>query len=188
MTNKETTESEENELIKRLQDPSTCRKAFEEVIYRYSEQLYWQIRRIVQCHDDASDVLQNVFLKAWASIEQFRGSAKVSTWLHKIAINESLSHLEQRRKKQTTTIDDPEMNLSELIEADQDIDGDELQKKFRHAIASLPEKQRLVFNMRYFDEMPYEKISTILGTSVGALKASYHLAAKKIQQYFDNAD
>lgn len=188
MTSKSTSESEEKELIKRLQDPSTCRKAFEETICKYSEQLYWQIRRIVQCHDDASDILQNVFLKAWCSIDQFRGSAKVSTWLHKIAINESLTHLEQRRKKQTTALDNEDINLTALIEADQDIDGDELQKKFRCAIASLPEKQRLVFNMRYFDEMPYEQISNILGTSVGALKASYHLAVKKIEQFFDNID
>ena len=187
MSNKTINESEEIELIKRLQDPSTCRKAFEEVIHRYSEQLYWQIRRIVQNHDDAADILQNVFLKAWSSIENFRGAAKVSTWLHKIAINESLTHLEQIRKKQTTPIDNSDANLSELIEADQDIDGNELQKKLRHAIASLPEKQRLVFNMRYFDDMPYEKISNILGTSVGALKASYHLAVKKIQQFFDDA-
>lgn len=188
MADRNISENEENELISRLQEPSTCRKAFEEVISKYSEQLYWQIRRMVQCHDDASDILQNVFLKAWSSIDQFRGAAKVSTWLHKIAINESLSHLEQRRKKQTTPLDDTEINLSELIEADEYIDGDELQKKFRHAIASLPEKQRLVFNMRYFDEMPYEKISNILGTSVGALKASYHLAAKKIQHFFEDID
>jgi RNA polymerase sigma-70 factor (ECF subfamily) len=188
MADKNTTEIEEKLLVKRLQDPKTCRKAFEEVIGKYSESLYWQIRRMVQSHDDAADILQNVFMKAWSSIDQFRGAAKISTWLHKIAINESITHLDQQRKRQASAIDDPDSHLSDMIESDQHIDGDELAKNFRKAIAMLPEKQRLVFNMRYFDEMPYEQISNILGTSVGALKASYHLAAKKIQQYFEDLD
>lgn len=179
---------EEADLVKRLQDKATCRKAFEEVIAQYSQQLYWQIRRMVQSHDDASDILQNVFLKAWTSIDMFRGAAKLSTWLHKIAINESLTFLEQQKRRNSITLDDPDHSLADTIEADTNIDGDRISIEFRKAIAELPEKQRLVFNMRYFDDMPYEQISNILGTSVGALKASYHIAFKKIEQYFENLD
>lgn len=188
MASKKDINGSDAELVARLQDPSTCRKAFEEVIARYSEPLYWQIRRMVQNHDDASDLLQNVFLKAWSSIDQFRGAAKLSTWLHKIAINESLTFIEQAKRRQASSLDDPDSAMVSAIEADTHFDGDELATKFRKAIATLPDKQRLVFNMRYFDEMPYEEISSILGTSVGALKASYHLAAKKIEQYFEDND
>ena len=180
--------SEEDLLVKRLQDKATCRKAFEEVIARYSQPLYWQICRMVQNHDDANDILQNVFLKAWSSIDMFRGAAKLSTWLHKIAINESLTFLEQQKRRSTSTLDDPDHSLADTIEADTHIDGDRVSLEFRKAIAELPEKQRLVFNMRYFDEMPYEQMSQILGTSVGALKASYHIAVKKIEQYFQQLD
>jgi len=178
----------EIELVARLQNPATCRSAFEEVIKRYSEPLYWQIRRMVPNHDDADDLLQNTFLKAWTSIENFRGAAKLSTWLYKIAINESITFLEKERKRSDLSIDDETNNLLHAIEADRYFDGDELQLNLRKAIASLPEKQRLVFNMRYYDEMKYEQMSEILGTSVGALKASYHLAVKKIEQFFVEND
>lgn len=176
------------ELVARLRDPATCRDAFGEMIRLYSEPLYRQIRRMVQTHDDADDLLQNTFMKAWQNIENFRGDAKLSTWLYKIAINESITHLERERKRLGISIDDQESNLVNLIEADKDIDGDRLAQRLREAIASLPEKQRLVFNMRYYDEMKYEKMSEILGTSVGALKASYHLAVKKIEQFFSDDD
>lgn len=171
-------------LTARLRDPSTARKAFGEVIDRYSQPLYWQIRRMVNDHEDANDLLQNTFLKAWSSLDLFRGDASLSTWLHKIAINESLTFLERKRKQLNISLDDEEANLIHAIEADTDIDGDSLRLELRKAIAALPEKQRLVFNMRYYDEMPYEQMSEILGTSVGALKASYHHAVKKIEQYF----
>ncbi len=171
-------------LTERLRDPSTARHAFGEMIDRYSQPLYWQIRRMVNNHEDANDLLQNTFLKAWNSIDAFRGDARLSTWLHKIAINESLTFLERQRKQLNLSLDDEEANLIHAIEADTDIDGDELRLELRKAIASLPEKQRLVFNMRYYDDMPYEKMSEILGTSTGALKASYHHAVKKIEQYF----
>lgn len=176
------------QLIERLRNPKTCRQAFEEVIRRYGEPLYWQIRRMVQSHEDADDLLQNTFLKAWSSIENFRGEAKLSTWLYKIAINESLSFLEREKKRQNVSIDNEESGVINSIQADHDIDGDKLALKLREAIATLPEKQRLVFNMRYYDEMKYEQMSEILGTSVGALKASYHLAVKKIEQFFDNQE
>lgn len=171
-------------LIERLRKPESCREAFNEVMRIYSEPLYWQIRRMVENHDDAADVLQNTFMKAWQSIENFRGDAKLSTWLYKIALNESITFLGKERKRLNLSIDDEEMHLVNLIEADEWVDGDELAMQLRKAVASLPEKQRIVFNMKYFDEMKYEQMSEILGTSVGALKASYHLAVKKIEKYF----
>lgn len=180
--------SDEQELVARLRDPAQARRAFAEVIARYSEPLYRQIRRMVQSHADTDDLLQNTFMKAWTSLDMFRGDARLSTWLHKIAINESLSHLERERKRRNLSLDDEESMLIGMIEADEWVDGDELRLKLRRAIASLPEKQRLVFNMKYFDEMKYEQMSEILGTSVGALKASYHLAVKKIEQYFADHD
>lgn len=180
--------AENIELIQRLRDPATCREAFGEVIKIYTEPLYWQIRRMVQSHDDANDLLQNTFLKAWSSIENFRGEARLSTWLYKIAINESITFLDKERRRLNISIDDQEAALARTIEADQDFDGDELQRKLRCAVASLPEKQRLIFNMKYFDDMKYEDISNILGTSIGALKASYHLAVKKIENFFSDSD
>lgn len=179
---------EKPDLVERLRNSLTVREAFAEVIRLYSEPLYWQIRRMVQNHDDANDLLQNTFMKAWQSIENFRGDARLSTWLYKIAINESLSFLEKERKRQSLSLDDEEASLISSIEADEHIDGDALALKLRKAIATLPEKQRLVFNMKYFDEMKYEDMSNILGTSVGALKASYHLAVKKIEQFFDESE
>lgn len=180
--------TESPELIERLRDPARSHDAFGDLIDLYSEPLYWQIRRMVVDHDDANDVLQNTFMKAWTSLENFRGDAKLSTWLYKIAINESLTHLEKERRRNNVSLDDEESSLANMIEADKWFDGDDLQKRFRQAIATLPEKQRLVFNMRYFDDMKYEQMSEILGTSVGALKASYHHAVKKIEQFFDETD
>lgn len=171
------------DLEERLRDPSRARAAFGEAIRAYTEPLYWQIRRLVDNHDDANDLLQNTFMKAWQSLENFRGDARLSTWLHKIAINESLTFLEREKRRQTHSLDDPESSASARIEADTMIDGDALALKLRKAVAMLPEKQRLVFNMRYFDEMKYEDISEIVGTSVGALKASYHHAVKKIEDF-----
>ena len=177
-----------DELVGRLRDPKTVRQAFTEVINLFSEPLYWQIRRMVQNHDDANDLLQNTFIKAWSSIENFRGDAKLSTWLYKIAINESITFLARERKRANLSLDDQEAALINTIEADKDIDGDSLALRLRQAGATLPEKQRLVFNMKYYDDMKYEAISEILGTTVGALKASYHLAVKKIEQFFSGED
>ena len=143
---------------------------------------------MVNSHDDANDLLQNTFMKAWQSLDNFRGDARLSTWLHKIAINESLTFLEKERKRQNVSLDNPESHTVKAIEADTMIDGDELALQLRKAVAELPDKQRLVFNMRYYDEMKYEDMSEILGTSVGALKASYHLAVKKIEKFFGEGD
>ena len=168
-------------------DPVVQKKSFEKVVNYYGEKIYWQIRKMVFSHDDANDLLQNTFIKAWMSIELFRGEAKLSTWLYKIAINESITFLNKQRAQNHISMDEPDVFLSEKLESDTFFDGDEIQLRLQKAILTLPEKQRIVFNMRYFDDMPYDDISVILGTSVGALKASYHHAVKKIEDFF-NAD
>lgn len=176
---------DEAKLIDLLKDEKTAHKAFEVLVDAYSEPLYWQIRKLVANHEETDDLLQNVFLKAWKNIHNFRGEAKLSTWLHKIAINESLNFLHQERQKREISDDSGDDFIMRNLEADTYFDGDALQLALQKAIASLPEKQRLVFNMRYYDEMKYDEISDILGTSVGALKASYHHAVKKITQSID---
>jgi len=176
----------EEETLKRLQDPKTQTRAFEEIVNHYSQPLYWQIRRLVVEHDDADDVLQNTFIKAWTSITSFRGESKLSTWLYKIAYNESLTFLNHKREQ--LSLDDLNSMVTETLESDPYFDGDETQLMLQEAINSLPDKQKAVFNMKYFEEMKYEEMSQITGTSVGALKASFHLAVKKIEDYFNNRD
>lgn len=171
----------EKEVIKQLSVAETQKDAFRQIVEFYSQRLYWQIRRMVICHDDANDVLQNTFIKAWTSIDYFRGEAKMSTWLYRIAINESLNFLEKERSRNNLPIDSVP-NLEQL-RADEYFDGDEAEIILQKAIASLPEKQRIVFNLRYYDELSYEEISNVMGTSVGALKASYHHAVKKIEKF-----
>ena len=179
---------DEATVVERLHKQETVREAFSEVIAHYSSTLYWQIRRMVIDHDDASDVLQNTFMKAWTSIDNFRGDAKLSTWLYKIAINESITFINKKKAPNNISLDDDDSFLVNTLESDRWFDGDEAQVKLQRAIASLPEKQRLVFNMRYYDEMKYDEMSEILGTSAGALKASYHHAVKKIESFFDEED
>lgn len=171
---------DEQKLVVDLQNPATSGEAFNTLMRTYGRQMYWQIRKLVLNHEDASDLLQNSFMKAWTNIHNFRGDAKLSTWLYKIAVNESINFLNKERKRRQLSEDDPDDFLLNNLEADEYFDGDELHKELREAILRLPEKQRIVFNMRYFDEMKYEEMSEILGTSVGALKASYHHAVKKI--------
>lgn len=179
---------DEAQVIELLHKQDTCRSAFGKVIEHYSEQLYWHIRRMVIDHDDANDVLQNTFIKAWTNIDNFRGDAKLSTWLYKIAINESITFINKKKALNNISIDDDDSFLVNNLEADKYFDGDEAQIKLQKAIATLPDKQRLVFNMRYYEDMKYEDMSEILGTSVGALKASYHHALKKIETFFENND
>lgn len=179
---------DEAEVTQQLRVPSTARAAFGKVISHYSRALYWQIRRIVYDHDDANDVLQNTFMKAWLNIDSFRGDAKLQTWLYKIAINESITFVNKKKAQNNISLDDDNSFMVNSLEADRWFDGDAAQLKLQRAISMLPEKQRLVFNMRYYDEMKYEDMSEILGTSVGALKASYHHAAKKIEQFFEEND
>ena len=179
---------DEAAVVEQLHHPSTARDAFGQVIAHYSSTLYWQIRRMVIDHDDANDVLQNTFLKAWTSIDNFRGDAKLSTWLYKIAINESITFINKKKVQNNVSLDDDDSFLVNTLESDEWFDGDEAQRLLQQAIATLPEKQRLVFNMRYYDEMKYEDMSEILGTSTGALKASYHHALKKIEAFFAEHD
>lgn len=174
---------EDESLVSRLLDESTLQAAFAELVNKYSESLYWQIRKIVISHDDANDVLQNTFIKIWSSIANFRGDSKLSTWLYRIAINESISFLNKQRTMNKTSLDDVDNHLIHKLENDVYFDGDEAQLKLQKAVLTLPEKQRIVFNMKYFVEMKYEEISEILETSVGALKASYHHAVKKIEDF-----
>lgn len=164
-------------------DVERQKAAFGKVVAYYSERLYWQIRKMVLSHDDANDLLQNTFIKAWMSIELFRGEAKLSTWLYKIAVNECITFLNKQRSLNNISLDDADTFLIDKLEGDEYFDGDDAQVRLQKAVLSLPEKQRLVFNMKYYDEMPYDQISEILGTSIGALKASYHHAVKKIEDF-----
>lgn len=178
---------DESQLIKDLQNPVTAKAGFDTLMRLYGEKLYWQIRKLVASHEDANDILQNSFLKAWNNLNNFRGEARLSTWLYKIAINESINFINKQKNiaAVTESSEDAGFLVNSLI-ADEYFDGDDLQLLLQKAIFSLPEKQRLVFNMKYFDDMKYEEISDILGTSVGALKASYHHAVKKIESFVRN--
>ena len=175
----------EKEIVVLLQDPARQREAFARIVKEYSEQLYWQIRRLVLTHDDANDILQNTFIKAWTNIEYFRGDAKMSTWLYRIALNECLTFLNKQRASQQLSIDEAETEMMNQLESDTYFDGDETQKIFLQAVKLLPDKQQMIFNLKYFKEMKYEEISEILGTSIGALKASYHHAVKKIESFLE---
>jgi RNA polymerase sigma-70 factor (ECF subfamily) len=177
---------DETALLKRLKNPLTQNSAFSELVQQYSEQLYWHIRHMVLSHDDTNDLLQNTFIKAWTGIDNFRGEAQLSTWLYRIAINETLTFL--NKKPQTIPIDSPEGSIVEQLESDIYFNGDRVEINFQEALQSLPPKQRLVFNMKYYEEMKYETMSELLGTSVGALKASYHIATKKIEDFLKNKD
>jgi RNA polymerase sigma-70 factor (ECF subfamily) len=174
---------DEQTLIRMIQDPDTQRDGFELLVRQYSEPLYRQIRRMVVSHDDADDILQNTWIKAWTNLEYFRGDAKLMTWLYRIAINESLTFLNQRQAKEGLSLDELDAERLALLQTDPYVDADETQRLFAQAVQQLPEKQRLTFQMKYFDEMKYDRISEILGTSVGALKASYHHAVKKITEF-----
>lgn len=175
--------TDEDILIQQLRDPKIRRETFSELVKAYSEPLYWHIRRMVISHEDANDLLQNTFVKAWTGLDGFLGNAKVSSWLYRIAINETITFL--NKSSRTAPIEEAEPIASQL-EADEYFDGDDLQTRLQAAIQTLPPKQRTIFNMKYFEEMKYEEMSNILGTSIGALKASYHLAVKKISSFFDD--
>ena len=178
--------TDERELYAQLKDPKRQRAAFGILVRQYSEQLYWQIRRIVLTHEDANDVLQNTFLKAWNRLDSFQGEAKIATWLSRIAINESLDLL--RRNSHPTISTDDDASLSSTLLADPYFDGSEVEAMLQEAIATLPDVQRTVFVLRYFEEMKYSEISQRLNTTEGALKASYHIAVKKIAEFFKSRD
>ena len=177
---------DEKALIKQLSNPSTKEAAFTRLVREYQEPLYWQIRRMVLSHDDADDVLQNTFIKAWGAIDSFQQKSRIQTWLFRIAINESLNYLS--KKKQSISLDQEEGSIADTLASDTYFNGDDIQQQFQTAISTLPDKQRLVFNLKYFDEMKYEDMSELLGTTVGALKASYHHAVRKIFAFFEDND
>lgn len=171
-----------------LQSPDTLRRGFEVMVRQYSEQLYWQVRRIVLTHDDANDVVQNALLKAWNAIATFKGESKLQTWLSRIAINEALDFMRKQKSHPTLSTDDIQLGLANQLMADRYFDGDETEAQLQQAIAQLPDVQKTVFQLRYYDEMKYSEISKVLGTSEGALKASYHIAVKKITDFFHKHD
>jgi RNA polymerase sigma factor (sigma-70 family) len=177
---------DDQELLFQFKNEATKEAAFTRIIKKYQEKLYWHIRRMVVEHEDANDVLQNMFIKVWKSLENFREDSQLYTWLYRIATNESLTFLQQQKKRRSQSLSDDESPLSNRIKADDHFDPNKLEWKLQLAIQKLPEKQRAVFNLRYYDEMPYEEMSRVLETSEGALKASYHHAVKKIEDYILN--
>ena len=173
----------DKELLLLLSAPKTLREGYSALVHQYSEQLYWKIRHIVLSHEDANDVLQNTFIKAWQNLNTFQGKSSISTWLYRIAINEALDLLRKQKAAENISADE-NLGVANKLMADEYFDGDETQALLQQAVAMLPEVQRTVFTMKYFDDMKYSEISKILNTSEGALKASYHLAVKKITEYF----
>ena len=177
------TDIEDKELLKRFKDKATQSYAFNLLVRKYQQRIYWHIRRMIIDHEDANDVTQNTFLKVWKGLDGFNEASQLYTWIYRIATNESLSFLRQKRNRFFIPVVDVEQELSKSLEADAYFSGDEVSQKLQKAILKLPEKQRLVFNMKYFEDLTYEEMSEILKTSVGALKASYHHAVKKIEEY-----
>ena len=173
----------DKELINEFRDPKSRNYAFSKLVNTYQERLYWHIRRIVIDHDDADDVLQNTFIKVFKNLDKFREDSQLFTWLYSIATNESLTFLKKKKKNIFVSMDDVSHQLSSTLESDPELSGDAIQLKLQQAILTLPTKQRLVFNMKYFDEMKYDEIAEVTKTSVGALKASYHHAVKKIEAF-----
>jgi RNA polymerase sigma factor (sigma-70 family) len=176
----------DTELLIQFRDPATKERAYTAIIKKYQEKLYWHIRRMVVDHDDANDVLQNVFIRVWKGLENFREDSQLYTWLYRIGTNECLTFLEQQKKRSSVSLNNDDAGLSDKVRADEHFDFQKLEWKLQLAIQQLPEKQRIVFNLRYYDEMPYEEMSKVLETSEGALKASYHHAVKKIEDFITN--
>ena len=177
---------EDKDLLQLFKTEGQKEKAFTAIIKKYQEKLYWHARRLIIDHDDTNDVLQNMFIKVWNGLESFREDSKLYTWLYRIATNESLTFLESQKRRSAVSLSEVEGGLSNKIKADENFDANKLEWKLQLAIQHLPDKQRIVFNLRYYDEMPYEEMSRVLETSEGALKASYHHAAKKVQDFIIN--
>ena len=174
---------EEKEFIQELLNPKTQNEAFQKLLHTYQRPLYHHIRNIVLNHDDTDDVLQNTFIKVFQNLKNFKGESKLFSWMYRIATNESLTFIKQKAKKNNTSAEEINAKIIDNLQSDVFFDGNEIQIKLQKAIALLPTKQQLVFKMKYFEELKYEEIATILDTSVGALKASYHHAVKKIEAY-----
>lgn len=176
-------ENNDAELLERFRNADTRNLAFHHLVTKYQKRVYWQVRRIVIDHDDANDVVQNVFIKVWKNLENFKESSRLYTWLYRIAVNESLTFLKQKRANMFVPFEKVERGLSRKLRDDNYFKGEEIEKLLQEAILTLPEKQRIVFNLKYFEDIKYDDMSEILGTSVGALKASFHHAVKKIEEF-----
>lgn len=178
----------EDSFVQQLKNPDTKRDAFKKLVSDYQDKIYWHIRKMVYNHDDADDILQNTFIKIWNNIDAFREESSLFTWFFRIATNETLTFLAQQKRRNIFTSSSDNDYLTDNLRSDEYFDGTEIQKKLQQAIVTLPDKQRLVFNMKYFDEMKYQDMAEILDTSVGALKASYHHAVKKIEEFLKNEE
>jgi len=174
---------EDHEILLKFQDPASRNLAFNQLVRKYQRKVYWHVRKMVIDHADADDLTQDVFVKVWKHLENFRQDAQLFTWIYRIATNECLNFLGSKRRKFLLPLNDVGAELAAKMEADPAIAGDAIELKLQQAILRLPDKQRLVFNLRYYDEMPYEQMAEVTGTSVGALKASYHHAVKKVEDY-----
>lgn len=176
-------------IIAKFAEESTREEAFRLLLKKYQQKIYWHVRRMVIDHDDADDVVQDIFVKVWKNLGNFREDSQLYTWLYRIATNECITFLNKKKQMQNVSLDDDTTAyLAETLADGNYFNGDKAQMKLQQALLTLPEKQKLVFNMKYFEDMKYEEISEVLGTSVGALKASYHLAVKKIEAFFNNND
>jgi RNA polymerase sigma-70 factor (ECF subfamily) len=178
----------DEEIIEKILNPETKNYGFNILMQMYQEKVYWIIRRMLVDHEESNDIAQEVFVKVWKNLDKFKGDSKLYTWIYRIATNEALTQLRKKKKRFFVPIVDVENELAQSLQSDEQYSGDEIQMKLQKAILTLPEKQRLVFNMKYFDELKYTEISEILNTSTGALKASYHHAVKKIEQYLNEND
>jgi len=175
----------EKEIIQLVCNVETSEQGFRILVKEYQERIYWHIRRMVFLHDDANDIAQNTFIKIWQNLSSFRSDSNLYTWIYRIATNETFDFLKKKKRYVLSPTEDYREVLKKNLEDDSVYNGDEIEKKLQKSLLTLPNKQRIVFNMKYFDEMKYEEMSTILNTSVGALKASYHHAVKKIEKYLD---
>lgn len=177
---------EDLKLLEAFKVEATKERAYTAIIKKYQERLYWHIRRMVVSHDDTDDILQNVFIKVWNYLGNFRAESNLYTWLYRIATNETYTFLNREKKRRSISIDDEDIGLENTLKAESGFDVNEIEWKLQLAIQSLPEKQRMVFTLRYYDEMPYAEMSEVLDTSTGALKASYHHAVKKVEDFLKN--
>ncbi len=179
---------EDSEILLKFADERTRSEAFNLLLRKYQQKIYWHIRRLVINHDDADDIAQDVFIKVWKSLGNFRNNSQLYTWLYRIATNECLTFLNKKKHQNNIPLDEVAYDLADSLTEGSYFNGDRAQMKLQQALLTLPEKQRLVFNMKYFDDLKYEEISEILGTSVGGLKASFHFAVKKIEDYLTSND
>jgi RNA polymerase sigma factor (sigma-70 family) len=178
----------DTEILSKFQDERTRNEAFNLLLKKYQQKIYWHVRRMVIDHDDADDLVQDIFVKIWKNLPGFRSDAQLYTWMYRIATNECITFLNKKKQKNNIPLDDVSYELADTLADSTYLSGDKIQLKLQSALLTLPDKQRLVFNMKYYDDMKYEEMSEVLGTSVGALKASFHLAVKKIEAYLLSHD